>query len=504
MKKIASIALSALACFGFVACDEFTMPNPPAQSNPDEAVFADTDLKLTSVVDGTISLPRLSEENLPVDLFNYELTNVPSGYTVQLIGEMAADEEFTAPAEFSVSFDQELGKVTSTVHAMQQAFNSSISKNLVEQPAYVRYSAIAVNGTSQVRLGGNDYYFYSGTYNILPLPQANVIEDAYYLIGSFCDWDFTKAIKLSQLNPGNVYDNPDFYTLVTITEADIADGPATWKILPQSCVDSKTWDGSFGVTDITENPAGTKGQLTATDSRDAEAGKLAINSQYMVKINMETRTYEASFAVDNLWVPGMGSSTTDFSRMMRLTTSDYIHYSGTMRLRSQFWLTGQPSLSGIVYRPDGDTEFNDKKTEFSGKVKIDPSANTRMKVPADGLWYLEVNIATLEYKGVVIPSIQIIGGYNSWGTDTAVELTPDANKTTWTVKGIEMKAGDEYKFCVAHAWTYSFGTAGDEADPYIVAQNGGNFKMAADGTYDFTLSFASYPAKLTVTPSAAE
>ena len=152
MKKIASIALSALACFGFVACDEFTMPNPPAQSNPDEAVFADTDLKLTSVVDGTISLPRLSEENLPVDLFNYELTNVPSGYTVQLIGEMAADEEFTAPAEFSVSFDQELGKVTSTVHAMQQAFNSSISKNLVEQPAYVRYSAIAVNGTSQVPL----------------------------------------------------------------------------------------------------------------------------------------------------------------------------------------------------------------------------------------------------------------------------------------------------------------------------------------------------------------
>ena len=78
MKKIASIALSALACFGFVACDEFTMPNPPAQSNPDEAVFADTDLKLTSVVDGTISLPRLSEENLPVDLFDYELTNVPS------------------------------------------------------------------------------------------------------------------------------------------------------------------------------------------------------------------------------------------------------------------------------------------------------------------------------------------------------------------------------------------------------------------------------------------
>ena len=44
MKKIASIALSALACFGFVACDEFTMPNPPAQSNPDEAVFADTEI----------------------------------------------------------------------------------------------------------------------------------------------------------------------------------------------------------------------------------------------------------------------------------------------------------------------------------------------------------------------------------------------------------------------------------------------------------------------------
>ncbi|MDE6853995.1 MAG: hypothetical protein K2J38_02960, partial [Muribaculaceae bacterium] len=395
MKKIASIALSALACCGFVACDEFTMPNPPAQSNPDEAVFADTDLKLTSVVDGTINLPQLSADELPVELFDYELTNVPSGYTVKLLAEMAADQDFTAPAEFNVAFNDELGKVTASVQAIQQAFNSSVSKDLAEQSVYVRYSAIAVNGTSQVRLGGNDYYFFNGTYSILPMPQSYVIEDAYYLIGSFCDWDFDKAVKFTQLNPGNVYDNPEFYSLVNISEADIADGPATWKVLPQSCVDNKTWDGSLGVTDITENPAGSKGQLLATDSRDAEAGKLAINSQYMVKINMETLAFEASLAVDNLWVPGMGSSTTDFSRMMRLSTNDYIHYSGTMRLNRQFWLTGQPSLSGIVYRPDGDTEFNAENTEFSGKIKIDPSANTRMKVPGDGLWYLAVSSATL-------------------------------------------------------------------------------------------------------------
>lgn len=483
MKFYQILALAATAALA-TACDEYTLPNPPAQSNPAEPVFNNADLKVTNLVDGTINLPELQSEGLPVEIFSVSSPELPEGYTLQFQVEMSANSEFT-PSKTINCTPGENGIVSMPVTEMQMAFNELVSKDLVAKDLYVRIPAYAVNGTSEVRIGGPDVYYYNGIYNVLPLPQENVIETGYYLVGNFCDWDIRKGIRFEQVNAGNPYDNPEFTVKIDVSAdlADSADG-YQWKVVPVSGYDNNTWADAFGAV---TGDSSTSGNLLPAPEAQNMPGEIRQEGPYTISINMETRKYEVAPAYEYLWVPGMGSSTTNFDKIMRLTTSNYINYTGTMRLASRFWFTGQASTKGVSFRPDGDDNEVDANGVLSGKMIYDVTSTAMMRVPTTGLYLVQANVITLTWSATPIPVISAIGEFNDWNTETAPNLTPDSRFEVWTLKDQDLPAG-EFKFCVNHAWDISYGGAFDN-----VVENGGNFTVTEAGKYDIELYFNVFP-----------
>ena len=93
MKKISIMLLGAI-CFGFSACESFDMPNPPAQSNPQEPVFEAADLSVIGTAgDQAYDLDALNASASPVKLAEVSsIENLPEGYVLAFEGQMSADE----------------------------------------------------------------------------------------------------------------------------------------------------------------------------------------------------------------------------------------------------------------------------------------------------------------------------------------------------------------------------------------------------------------------------
>ena len=83
----------------------------------------------------------------------------------------------------------------------------------------------------------------------------------------------------------------------------------------------------------------------------------------------------------------------------------------------------------------------------------------------------------------------IIGGFNDWSDDVAMEPAGD---NVWTGE-VELTAGTEFKIRADGDWTYNWG------DP-----DGNNFVAEEDGLYTVTISFSGTDAKVDVAVKAAE
>lgn len=492
MKKYPVIALAALAGMFFASCDEYTLPNPPAQSNPEESTFESSDLTLTNRIDGLLNLPTLREEGLPVSFFDVDLKSFPESYELKLVGEFSATEEFTEAGTRTASITVADNVGTMTVGEVQSIFNELVSKSPEQGKLYMRVPAYAVSGTSDVRLGGPDVYYYTKTLDVLPVPQGYVIETGYYLVGSFCGWDIAKGLPFTQTIAGNPYDNPEFMVKIDVTAQQAAGDGYQWKIVPKSGFDNSSWAGALGCAKGEE----TSGDLVSAPEAQTDPGVIKQEGPYIIKVNLEKQRYTVEPAFEYLWVPGYGSSVSDFNKIMRLTTNDYIHYEGTMRLFNRFWFTGQASITGVNFRPDGEDNPVGADGVLSGKMKYDPTTTGTMKVPgAGGLYYIKANVITLEWSATPIPVLNIVGGFNGWNQTTAPALTPNANKNVWTITETFAEAG-EFKFCVNNSWDLSYGTADGTFDS--VVQNAGNYKIETPGTYEISVHFDVFPNYVSV------
>lgn len=479
-----------IAAMGFAACDEFTMPNPPAQSNSPEVAFQTSDLVVDNAVSGTISLPALHENGSRLTAANVTVTNIPEGYSLKFTGELAGTEDFANAATVTTVYDAEAGTLTVSPIDLQTAFNAVISKDLVEKTVYMRYAAFLENGTAKVRVGGPDVYYCDGEYQMLPMPQETVIENAYYLAGSFTNWTMDGALEFNQAVAGNVYDNPVFSVKVDVTAEQAAQGGIQWKVVPLSGHTTNSWEGSFGAQP--EKEGALNGSLIATTEAEELAGVIKEEGPYLITINMETRTYSYGPAFENLWAASAGTSLMTINKMIKLYSNDFVNYSATMRLKTSVYFLGQPSLVGVKFNMDKDCKYEvDENGVISGTmVKKDGDMN--ISIPNDGLYFVTANVVAMDWKITPIPSIQLIGAYNGWNTETALELTANKTFNVWTLSNVDMTEG-EYKFCVAHDWAISYGGATDD-----IVQNGGNLNIDEAGTYDFVLHFDASPAYLEV------
>ncbi len=501
MKKLAFISGLALT-FCLTACDDFELPNPPAQENPEPAIFDAAGLTLSqgsgTGADNAIDLTSLSEEGGNVVLAKItELKDFPSDFDLTFKVDISATPGFekVKTVDGEVSGDD----VIVTPGVMQGAIRDVITKKPDQLELYARFAAYAVKGTSTMRLGGEDVYYADYKYDVVPM-QPYTIEEAYYLVGSFCGWDLSQAIKFNRSSDLNVYDDPTFSVKIDV-DAAYAAGGFEWKVVPQSTVTSGDFaNGAYGAS-YNEGSTTAGFLVEAPTANDENAGSIAIEGPYLITIDLEAKSFVVSYAMDFLYCPGTASSF-GFRKAQMLSTSDYISYSGAAHLKKQWFLTAQASTKGLTFYQD--TEIADVDNTgiiYSGGLMVpgEEDKPVQMVVEQDGLYWVEANVVALTYKASLMSSLSLVGDFNNWGSVpdnpdavSDIDLTPSKDFLTWTATDVEFTDGS-FKVRANHAWDLDFGGAADN-----VTFKGANIPVEA-GKYDVSLSFVQIPYVLTLT-----
>lgn len=489
MKKIA--ILSALAiCLGLTSCDDNDIIGIP--ENAQQPVFEAKNLTMapTAEVTGkTVDLTVYNDANKVIPVVDVTATDFPTDYNLDFVMQISKDPSFGRFAE--VETEMQGNVLTVAPDDLQSAYYSAISKSPKAKDVYVRYAAFAVdpkNDNNQIRIGNPDFYFAPGkdgyqTINILPFDLLK-IEDAYYLLGTINGWSVANAVKFTHNDENNVYDDPVFTLKVDITPDQAASG-WWWKIIPQSTYETGDWvdadNAAFGVADNGDESA--EGVLVGrTATKDCGAGCYKVAGPMLFKINMEEGSYEISLAIEQLYTPGDANSWTQ-ANSDRLFTTDYTNYAGYAHVKDNFKFTSALNWDGVNYGFAGD-----------GKLSNDGGAGN-LVAPAEGLCFLQANIASLTYSiSAPVTTYGLIGAATPNGWDASTALTPSANEMVW--EGDVAMKGGEYKFRANNNWDINLGGSIDN-----LTQDGGNLMFSEpDCVYHVVLDLSTYPAKATFTP----
>ncbi len=495
MKKFSFIAMAALALAGMTSCDEYTLPNPPAQSNPEEAVFNASDLTVEDLTGGTINLPAKVEANVAQPVLKYTVANLPADRMVKFTLEISDTEDFAKTAQVGTTAGED-GTVTVSPYELETAYAANFSRSLEPTTLHIRLAAFIANaaGTENVRVGGPDTWFMTGSVAFTPYLIGHIVETGYYLVGSFNDWQISAAIPFTQLNAGDPYDNPDFYINVQVSAAE-AEAGYSWKVIPASAYEAGNWDGAYGAVASSED--GKTGTLVESPEAETNAGTITEAGSYQISVNMYNLTYKVGLAYDYLWINARGYYP-QFDKMLRMFTDDYVNYKGVMRVNHTFSLYCQDNAGegAVAYGADADVEASTDKGTTKGKMALctDLTKLRTMEVPGYAFYLLKANLQTLDWEATEITSISIVGAFNEWNTaDENATMTPDRYWTKFTINNVALTAG-EFKFCANHDWAISFGGALDN-----IVENGGNINVEEAGTYDILLDFTTIPYSATLT-----
>lgn len=488
MKKISIFALAA-AMIGLSACDEYTLPNPPAQSNPAEPVFQASGLTVNTQATA-VNLPALRDANEMPVLADYTLVDFPANNTLKLVLQMSETEDFAEYGEVPTVLD-ETNTVSVSVYDFQNVYSTTITRGLETKTINIRYAAYSVNGNEVVRIGGPETFYAPSALEVTPVLLTHEIEEAYYLVGDFCDWKVNQGKLMTKVNPGNQYDEPDFTVKIDVTEEQAAAG-FRWKIVPASALSTNSFENAYGCEPTSES--GDAGHLIAAPETEANAGVISEPGSYQITVDMFALTYKVGLAYEFLYVNATGYYT-DAERILRLATDNYITYSGVARVNKTFSLACQTNLSsGVFYGMDGDAEVADGVVKANMALVTDISKLVKFNTGGNQLYFVKAALNTLTIEISPIDVISIVGAFNGWNVeDEEAVMTPSNRNCTWTIQNVNLPEG-EFKFCVNHAWTLSFGGQMDK-----IVENGGNLSVDQAGVYDVVLDFTKYPNTVTLT-----
>lgn len=506
MKKIKFISAIALT-LALASCEDFDLPNPPGQTNPEPAVFENSGINLAQG-DANINLVQFNEANEDVNVANVtELVNFPADYTLSVDMEVAGNQNFDNSAVITTTL------VDNAVMVNPDILNGAIQKAMTKAPGtyevYARYIAYAVRDNTRVRLGGLDAYFApDAKYTVTTLNPATVLEDAYYLVP--CDAAgtpvFAKAIKMSNTVAGSsTYDNPEFAIKINVEEAEAAsDTGYLWRLAAQSVVTAANAAETLGC-----NPAD-ESALNGLLGASYPAGSIKLTGPVLVTVNVETRAYSINYALENLW-PLSGSTLNNAGSAMMLYTNDYITYNGVSFLNKKFIIAGQPNKAGsVVFRPSEEEPVLSEDTyTLSGTMVNAPSGTEQFDTPVldgttsktAGLFWMNVNVVTNTYEVTYLQTLSVIGNANGWDLATAIPLTASKDYKTWTATDVEIDG--DFKINANGAWAVGFsGTKVSDAMNELVynvdKQDGGANLEAPQGKYDVTVDFSVKPYIVTL------
>ncbi len=461
--------------FGFTACEDDVKEAIP-QNNPQEPIMTVEGLVVApgaAVAEGATDLLAAATAETEIAVLEVtEAANLPAAAELKFVMQIAKNEDYSDAKNIETSVVDNVVFVDPVL--WQDAHLAVMGKNPKAQQTNIRFAAYAVNGTSEVRLGGPDYYIGQGAITVTPYPAAIFIDEAYFLE--------VNGEVVSQLNhSGDVYDNPVFTLKLDVAVDDVMNG-YEWRVLGKTYVDGNTTAARTVFAPTADYIEATEGELeTNVDGVEPATGILVQDGQLLFKVNVEALTYSFASAVENLWMPGDANGWNHGASQLLFTTN-YSDYEGYGVLApGGFKFTNAPDWNHINYGNGG----------AEGVLSTDPGAGN-LTVAEKGLYYCNVNTAALTYKVTHITTIGLIGDATPGGWDADTDLTSE-DFVVW--KGtIALKGSGELKFRANDGWDINLG-----GDINNLVGNGNNIATPGEGNYEVVLDLSKLPYTATFT-----
>lgn len=485
MKKL-SIFFASLLAFGLVACDDKSDLGIQ-QINEQGAVLEADGVSVTRTGFGDVTSFNLNgQEGNVLDVLSYQAkTELPAGSTVQFVMELSGQnganlQEYTlTPGDV----------YTIPVNTISGWYQSTFGNDPRAQVVNVKVKGYLVNGTELIRLGDNNTYFINENVTITPVDLGFDIENSYYIIDSKTGMAVDKAILLAH-SEKHPYDDPKFMSnKISVTKADIANGPVTWMIVPGSVYESAgSLDKCFGGLDNAD--------LAALSGSLALGGKpleLAEPADYQITIDMIEKTYTVGFAAEQLYV---WTNRTQWNTEMRLLTSDYVSYNGVAYIAGSWEFTSEKSFEGMQIgrgTTEGTMKYGAKALPFSAPKE-------------SGLFYITANLAEMTYTTTPI-TLGVVGTCNNWGNETDGVVEPDIAMTSANslnnvyTATVTFPAAGQFKVRANGTWDINWGPNGNAPvnGTYELMFGGQDNNVNVEaGTYEISINFATVPYTLNV------
>ena len=501
MKKF-SIFLMAFLGLVAVGCDEEITPAQP-QHNEQEPILTTGDIETATA--GALA----SDDVINLEDYTGALYGVPAVQTtkaenldaeavVQYRIQLSATDDFANVQTLTLVTDPSGDPNLYYIDAFE--WNDAQVKlfGLTTKPVtvYYRVPVYVELAATDFRYESDSYYALSGTMTVKRMDPGYVVEESYYVFGSYVGGNSpASAVQMSRTE-ADVYDDPVFNYFFEVTEDQAASASGyTLMVAPESVHNAS-------------------GSTAACYGAGSEEGVLVLGGvpiviaapgSYKFSVNMETLTYTLGVAPKTLYVIGIGQN---FTNVAQLPTTDYVNYEGTAGILGQWCLTGQNSYRPTVFfgtqsSYDADTHLATGTLAISSDgTPLSPTTGAAMPGDHAGLNYFKVNVANLTYEATYLATMGLCGTQTGWADDAdeACKSSRTTGYMTWTVT-TDLTTADEFKIRANGGWDFSWGTdqvLTDGGTYELSNNNAPNMKVAADGNYTLTFDFKAQPATVTV------
>ena len=430
-KKILSM-IALVASVAACTDDYKDWAEPQVVPQPSQVSFADGSIQTVSTIDfNSVTTDRVQVCNITAPTASAE--GYTPAYTINLGSQT-----------FGIAADG-----TMVASDLQNFVASQFGRRPVERAVDATVSMWLSNGTTTVKTAT------SSIFQIKAIPQAPVIETAYYLTGSINGWDNNDTTYKLTNDGSDPYENPVFKLRIPAPE----DGSnIEFKMTPESgiggdwsgCLAAASEEGRF-------NYGNDGGNLVITADPDALF--------YDLVFNMLDQTWTATPVGFSEFIYEIGNES-GWSENHPLYGNGLGQYSAVIYLNGEFkFKPNKDNWDGDWEKASGDAN--------SGTLTADGGPN--VDAVEAGFYFVQVDLKEMTYKLTSVTSISIIGSVRgSWDTD--IDLTYNEMLKCWEAR--ETLNAGEFKFRLNHEWAINWGGTFDN----LVA-DGANLQLAADGPY---------------------
>ena len=436
-------------------CDKIEYSDAKPVTNPQLPAITMTDFTVTpsSTLTGLLDLTTLAAETSDpnTEMLNLYSVNVltsdlPEGAVISGGLELSATPDFANPLNIenvTITNGVAQAPLSSFLYVRSQMYG----RDPREYPMYYRIPVYVTVDGGQYKLGEKDDYFCDG-YDFMETGEdpGYVVEDSYYLVGPE-GFELANAIKFEH-SGYNVYDD----TIFNVT-ALFGEEYSTWLIVPESVYMAAQNGGDLDTSKCygPEDAVSLEGVIEL----GADPGQLEAGKKYQFTIVMASSTY----TITEVPLLSYGDPTGVYLRgdmngwgatpdWEFIATDDqdvyilpYITFGPTsFKVADINWsiinLGGQGAeiVPGETYDLNGGDNIT-LGTVFTGAVILTNtgSSYTLLLQPFD------------EATAGTASGIYLRGGMNDWGTSSDWEFMTTDSENVWTLSGVSISTGTEFK-----------------------------------------------------------